>query len=116
MMKLKSISALCFYVSDLAKTADFYEAVGFHLEKREPDFVMVRINWFWVEFYQGPPGPGAGQYVYVSVGDVDELYEELTKKKITVQGEPSDSPKVKGRRELLVKDPDGYQLVFFTKK
>jgi catechol 2,3-dioxygenase-like lactoylglutathione lyase family enzyme len=115
-MKLKSISALQFYVTDLNKTADFYETLGFHLEKREPDFVMVRINWFWVEFYEGEAAPGDGQFVYVSVESADEMYDYLKSKNIETEGEVKDSLTVKGRRELLVKDPDGYQLVFFHKK
>lgn len=114
-MKLKSISALKFYVTDLNKTADFYENLGFHLEKREPDFVMVRINWFWVEFYKGVSDAGEGQFFYVSVDDVDEYYDYLKSKDIETK-EPTDSQQVKGRRELLVTDPDGYQLVLFHKK
>jgi len=113
-MKLKSISALQFYVTDLKKTADFYSAIGFHLEKNEPDFVMVRINWFWVEFYKGKPAPGEGQRFLVSVENVDELYKSLKSKNIQSEGEPNDN-KDRGRRELAVKDPDGYGILFFSK-
>jgi catechol 2,3-dioxygenase-like lactoylglutathione lyase family enzyme len=105
-----------FHVSDLGQTADFYETLGFHLEKREEDYVMVRINWFWVEFYKGSPAPGNGQFVYVSVENVDEYYDYLKTKGIKSGSEPMDSKTVKGRREMMVSDPDGYQLVFFHKK
>lgn len=111
-MKLKSISALVYIVSNLGRTADFYEKLGFYTEKREADFVMVRINWFAVEFYEGTPAPGEGQQTLVSVENIDDMYQELQKNNIECA-----PPQIgrNSRRELLVRDPDGYQLVFFDK-
>lgn len=111
-MKLKSISGLVYTVSDLQRSADFYQKLGFYLEKREADMLMVRINWFSVEFYEGAPAPGDGQQTLVSIENVDDMYQELQK-----NGIECEAPKIgnNGRRELLVSDPDGYQLVFFDK-
>ena len=47
-MKVNSISGLTCYVEDLARTAEFYEAIGFRRGKEEPDRVTFYVNWFFV--------------------------------------------------------------------
>jgi catechol 2,3-dioxygenase-like lactoylglutathione lyase family enzyme len=49
-MKPNSISGITCYVQDLAKTAAFYEALGFRRGKDEPDRVTFYVNWFFVTF------------------------------------------------------------------
>jgi catechol 2,3-dioxygenase-like lactoylglutathione lyase family enzyme len=110
-MKLNSISGLAFYVADPAKTAEFYESLGFFIEKREADYVMIRLNWFWAEFRKGQASPG-GPLVYVSVADIDEFYQGVIVRHIQPDGEPKE---YSGRREFSLVDPDGYKLVFFQK-
>lgn len=56
---------------------------------------------------------GAGQFLYISVEDVDETYKELVDKGVTPSSEPRDWPW--GNREFVVRDPDGYKIVFFKK-
>ncbi len=118
-MKLKSISGVAYYVKDLAKTAEFYEALGFRFGKQENGALTVYVNWFWIEFHatdsnqQTSSVTGTGPLVYVAVDSVDEYNQELITKGIKPLGEPTDS--AMGRRELLVTDPDGYRLVFFQK-
>ena len=113
MAKIKSISALVFYVKDLDKTQKFYEDLGFRFEEKKGDYLKAYINWFWVEFYEGS-AKGAGAYIQLSVDDVDEFYKEMTAKGVKPEHEPKDIPA--GRREFLLKDPDNYPLVFFQKK
>lgn len=115
-MKPKSISGIAYYVQDTAKSAAFYESLGFRPGKAENGVVTVYLNWFWIELRpleEALDNTSTGDRTYISVDDVDECYAEATAKGFRACGEPSD---VLGRREFTVCDPDGYQLVFFQKK
>jgi len=48
------------------------------------------------------------------VDDADASYQEVVAKGIKPSSEPRDWPW--GNREFVVRDPDGYKLVFFQKK
>lgn len=124
-MKLKSVSGLSFYVKDLGITHDFYEALGFVILKRSDDVLSVRLNWFVMQFMpitnaidvfkaeaQADP-KGSGIYVNVTVEDVDEAYAFVTSKGMKPSSEPKDWPW--GNREFVLRDPDGYKLVFMAK-
>lgn len=133
-MKLKSIAGIVCYVSDINKTAKFQEALGFKFDKREPDHVSVRLNWFWIDFHpedkEDKPefqkeadlsnkrsfssNKGAGIFLYISVEDVDEFYKYLLSKGLKPLSGPRDWPW--GNREFILRDPDGYKLVFFKRK
>jgi len=126
-MKIKSVSGITCYVRDLARTAKFYEALGFEIRKREADHITAYSNWFWIDFiasarearagYQkeaASSSKGAGQFIYVSVEDVDAFYKGLTAKGIKPQNEPRDWPS--GNREFVLQDPDGYNLAIFRRK
>ncbi len=93
MAKMKAVSGIVHYVKDTAKTADFYEKLGFVMTKREADHVSVRLNWFWMDFHpqdmENKPefqeeanmdNKGAGLFLYVSVDDVDEFYKDIVAK------------------------------------
>ncbi len=116
-MKPKSISGLIFKVKDLNKSAEFYEKLGFVIAKKEPTIVSVRINWFWVELIPADyevDNSKPGQFTYITVDDVDQTFDQLTEQGIKVDSEPADYKT--GRREVMISDPDGYKLVFFSKK
>jgi catechol 2,3-dioxygenase-like lactoylglutathione lyase family enzyme len=53
-------------------------------------------------------------HVYLSVDDVDAFHKELLAKGLKPAGEPRDWPS--GNREFILRDPDGYNLVFFKRK
>ncbi len=126
MAKIKSVAGIVHYVKDTAKTADFYEKLGFIITKRQPDHVSVRLNWFWMDFHpqdkEDKPefqeeanlsNKGAGLFLYLSTVDVDEMYQELVAKGLKPSSKPRDWPW--GNREFIIRDPDGYKLVFFSK-
>lgn len=129
MIKMNSISGILFLVKDLDKTAEFYEALGFTFKTRTPDYATAYLNWFWIEFvayekaekivfqkesnFGEAEHNGAGLFVHISVQNVDEFYGAVLTKGIKPSSEPSNFPW--GRREFIVRDPDGYKLVFFQK-
>ena len=49
-MKIKSVSGLRCYVSDLDKTGQFYESLGFEIKKRDENHLATYSNWFWMDF------------------------------------------------------------------
>lgn len=125
-MKLNSISGLVFYVDDLDKTIKFYETLGFRIGKRTEQIATCYVNWFWIDFVSAPKEDktefqkeahaeqkGAGQFLYVKVDNVDEYYKGVLELGLEPSGEPKDWPW--GRREFVLRDPDGYKLVFFEK-
>ena len=113
-MKLISVSSLLYYVNDLEKTQKFYEDVGFQFDKGK-DKVVTYLNWFSIEFRQADqPQQDSGELVYIKVDSVEEMLERLKARGITPEGEPQNVGA--GVTELLVRDPDGYKLVFFQKK
>jgi hypothetical protein len=66
-MKVNSISGITRQVEDLARTAGFYETIGFRRGREEPDRVTFYVNWFFVTFIaqdQGEvPAKGAGLFL-----------------------------------------------------
>jgi catechol 2,3-dioxygenase-like lactoylglutathione lyase family enzyme len=126
-MNIKSISGVVCFVGNLDKTAAFYEKLGFRFGKRTEDRLITYVNWFWVDFVTvgkddearfqkeaGLPNKGSGTFLCMSVDDVDVFYKSILSKGLIPSSEPSDRPT--GRREFVLRDPDGYKLVFFQKK
>src|SRR5690348_9182239 len=113
-MDLKSVSAFVCQVSDLDRTVEFYEKLGFSFKIRENNWARAYLNWYWLEFQKGKPAPGDGVAQYISVDSADETYKQSLAKGFKPEGEPKMSPQ--GRKEFALKDPDGYKLVFFSKK
>jgi catechol 2,3-dioxygenase-like lactoylglutathione lyase family enzyme len=126
--KLSSVSGVLCLVEDLDKTIDFYDKVGLDFRQREETYATGYVNWFWVEFVQNDSAedkvfkatsdlkgnsPGAGVFLHLSVEDVDAYYEYLQKEGLKPSSEPRDFPW--GRREFVIRDPDGYKIVFFKK-
>jgi catechol 2,3-dioxygenase-like lactoylglutathione lyase family enzyme len=126
-MKPNSISGFTCYVEDLARTAEFYEAIGFRPGKQEPDRLTFYVNWFFVTFAAQDreddaearkdaalPHKGSGLYIHVKVDDLDEYHDAAAAKGLEPVSEPR--PRHGGGREFVLRDPDGYKLVFFEKK
>jgi catechol 2,3-dioxygenase-like lactoylglutathione lyase family enzyme len=125
-MKIKSVSGLGFYVQDIARTADFYQMLGFRMGERTETTCKVYMNWFWMQFTaisaedkpefqkeaQAEP-KGGGLYINLAVDGIDDLYADLLARGVQPSSEPRDWPS--GSREFVLRDPDGYKLVFFEK-
>jgi catechol 2,3-dioxygenase-like lactoylglutathione lyase family enzyme len=117
-MKVNSISGITCQVEDLAKAAEFYETIGFRRGKEEPDRVTFYVNWFFVTLVSQDqaevPTKGAGVFLYIKVDDVEAFHKAVLSKGLEPDGEPERQPS--GSREFVLRDPDGYNLVFFQKK
>jgi catechol 2,3-dioxygenase-like lactoylglutathione lyase family enzyme len=125
-MKLKSVSGITCFVKNVARSAKYYETLGFTFRKKDPDHATAYVNWFWIDFLpidkEARPefhkharlvNKGAGVFLYVSVEDVDGFYKSLVSKGLKPSTKPQDSPW--GNREFVLRDPDGYKLVFFKR-
>jgi catechol 2,3-dioxygenase-like lactoylglutathione lyase family enzyme len=126
-MKVNSISGITCYVEDLSRTAEFYEAIGFRRGKDEPGRATFYVNWFFVTFIvqdqeddpelrteAEAPTKGAGLFLYIKVDDVEDFHKAVLSKSMKPTSEPERRPS--GNREFVLRDPDGYKLVFFQKK
>jgi catechol 2,3-dioxygenase-like lactoylglutathione lyase family enzyme len=126
-MKVNSISGVTCYVKDLSKTAEFYEAIGFRRGKEDPSHVTFYVNWFFVTFIaqdkEDDPNfrketrlktKGTGLFLNIKVDDVEGFHKDV----LSAGMEPVSEPQVRpsGNREFVLRDPDGYKLVFFQKK
>ncbi len=125
-MKIKSVSGIVCYVTDLKQTMKFYKVLGFNFKEVAKFHAKGYINWFWIDFIAAgleekkefkkeanAKNKGAGAFLYLSVDDVDKAYLEIKKKGYTPASPPRDWPW--GNREFVVRDPDGYKLVIFKK-
>ena len=124
-----SVSGLLFVVQDLRKTRDFYKKLGFIFKEETSDFAKAYMNWFSLEFVpadkveptlfqkvadtENVKNKGAGLFVQISVDNVDDYHKDLIEKGFKPSSEPKDW--TWGRREFVLRDPDGYKLVFFSK-
>ncbi len=118
---IKRFHSTLFYASDLEKTAEFYGRLGFNVQKSD-DGVRVKLGDFTLAFIDENKTPiknesgmkpkGLGIYTYIEVEDVDVYSRFLKEKGVKASTEPRDWPW--GKREFVVKDPDGYKLVFYS--
>jgi catechol 2,3-dioxygenase-like lactoylglutathione lyase family enzyme len=117
-MNVNSISGITCHVGDLAKAAEFYDTIGFRKGKEESDRVTFYVNWFFVTLVAqdgtGAATKGTGLFLYVKVDDIEEFHQAVLSKGLKPAGEPERQPS--GNREFVLRDPDGYSLVFFQKK
>ena len=125
-MNVKSVTPL-FQCYDMRRSVAFYcDKLGFEvLHKHDPDghlyWVMLKLGGAVVmlnsefEDEQRPTGPAHGKprkhlaSLYFGCDDVDAAYAELKSKGVDLKP-PADT--YYGMRQLLIIDPDGYELVF----
>jgi len=118
---IKRLHSNLVYVSDLARTADFYKKLGFDVQVSD-DGVRIKPGDFTIAFIDenktsiqnesGMQPKGLGIYTYIEVDNVDAHFELVKKNGIEPRTEPKTWPW--GKREFVVKDPDGYKFVFYA--
>jgi len=113
-------------VKEIEKTAEFYEKLGFTIHSMNQNHLSVGIEHFWIDFLRQDreekkefqkeahmQTKGGGQFVYIAVDSVDEFYEYIKGRGLEPKYDPRDWSW--GNREFMLRDPDGYKLVFFQK-
>lgn len=124
-MKPKAMNGLMLYVTNVATSLRVYSQLGFEIiHDHPPLFGSVQLGDFLIQFQDknNPTDPdfivealaepkGCGLFVYIQVDDVDKFFEEIKKRGIVPATTPRDWPS--GNREFVVRDPDGYKLVFY---
>jgi catechol 2,3-dioxygenase-like lactoylglutathione lyase family enzyme len=129
MAKMVSVAGIVCFVRDLDRSVEFYKGLGFIFKEQTSDYAKAYLNWFWIELVpfdkaeeslfkkvneaEDAEKKGAGLFLHVSVDDVDEFYQGLLDKGFKPSSKPKDFRW--GRREFVIRDPDGYKLVFFQK-
>lgn len=118
---IKRLHSNLYLASSLSKTAEFYKKIGFDVDVSE-ESVLIKPDDFGLEFMDeahlqipnesGATPKGLGIYTYVEVDDVDAHFELVKKNGIEPRAEPKTWPW--GKREFVVKDPDGYKIVFYS--
>ncbi|MFF2498044.1 bleomycin resistance protein [Peribacillus sp. NPDC058075] len=116
-------------VSDINKSLNFYlNILSFKLEYQRPEdkFAMLslndcqimieEINGYWQTGELSYPF-GRGINFQITVSDINELYKSLRKHQYPIKMEIQENwyradTKLRGQKEFLIMDPDGYLLRF----
>ncbi len=125
----QDVSGYIQFVTNLGESVNFYEKLGFIIAEKTEEYVKVRINWFWIELIKKDKAEettfapnlksdesklgGTGLYIHIGVDNVDEYYNGVIGLGLLTDSEPKDFKW--GRREFILRDPDGYKLVFYHK-
>lgn len=110
------------WVRENKESERFYKKLGFEVtastagysEVKLGSFEIVLVNMRDEEEFAGDSiagEKGKGMYIYIHVDDVDAHYAKLVASGFTPRTEPRDWEW--GNREFVLKDPDGYKLVFW---
>ncbi len=116
------VTNVLFWVQENKLSEKFYRKIGFEItestdgysEVKLGNFKIVIVNMRDEDEFAGDSlvgNKGKGMYVYLHVEDVDLEYDRLSKLGLAPATKPRDWPW--GNREFVLKDPDGYKLVFY---
>lgn len=120
-MSLK-VTGLVLWVQDATISTRFYKKIGFEVTSETERDATVRLGGFQLSLvtmrdedeFNGDSlaaEKGKGMYIYIQCDDVDGLHGRLKENGVIPHTEPRDWDW--GRREFVVKDPDGYKLCFW---
>jgi len=119
---IKRIHSTLLLCSDISQTTQFYQRIGFSLEKSDQT-VRIHFGDYRLTFTDEHTSAlqdslkdkkGIGMFLFFEVENVDSFYQELQEKGVPVSSEPEGRPG--GKRRFTVHDPDGYKLVFYTER
>ncbi len=113
-VRIESISALTLATTDMAKTVDFYQLLGFELAKGDAKakFVTFRAGGQYLNITAESPERSPcwwGRAIFY-VNNVDAMYEKAISQKLKPEFPPRDA--VWGERYFHLVDPDGHELSF----
>jgi uncharacterized glyoxalase superfamily protein PhnB len=129
---MSATSSAFLNVRNLAKSVEFYEALGFEVEREMHDgegrLSYVDLSFEGAELSLGQvltdaddeyvrwvsnPELGAGLILYFTVGDVDAVHDRARQARATIEVPLRDRSY---GRAFNLNDPDGYVLCFMTEK
>ena len=127
MPKPETINAIVFYVEDSRSTEEFYSRIGFAVTKAGKGHIRITLDAIELEFHDeraesipefileaGRRPKGAGIYFYFRVPELELFHQSLINNGVAVKSGITERPW--GNLEIIVSDPDGYNLVFYQKK
>lgn len=111
------LGAVCYYVSDIARTEKFYrDVIGLDVERMEDDghaWLMARtVNEIELIFFQQDSRPGNSPIIVFSIDDggIDDIISGLAEKGATIVTPVSHAP---GGWSAEIADPDGYTVSMY---
>lgn len=112
--EIRSISAVTFATSDMARAVRFYEALGFSMAYggETGAFTSFRVGKGSLNLARAaahPPSMGRVRVIF-HVDDVDAMYAHVLARGLTPETTPRDA--VWGERYFHLTDPDGHTLSF----
>ena len=104
----RSLTAEDFYCNQLG----FRRAFAYRIDEAKADSCYMGLTRDNAELHLSSfSGDGvAGGVVFVVVASVDDLYEELMRKNVSIALQPTNQSW--GNREMYVRDPDGNSIRF----
>ncbi|MGQ3080958.1 MAG: VOC family protein [Allorhizobium sp.] len=119
MLKTKKLNNICYFVTDIERTARFYgETLGLPLQRMEnepgePDWLIASTaNGIDLLFFQVESKPGNSPIVVFDLeeGGIDDMVEGLAEQGVTIVTPVSHSP---GGWSAEFADPDGHTLSMY---
>lgn len=113
------LGAICYYVSDIARTEKFYrDVLGLDIERMEDDgdshaWLMARtVNEIELIFFQQDSRPGNSPIIVfdISNGGIDDIVSGLAEKGATIVTPVSHAP---GGWSAEIADPDGHTVSMY---
>ncbi len=113
MPRVTALSAVTLVVSDMARSVDFYEDLGFERLYGGPEsgFTSYRVGTGYLNLQVAGPIPERiwGRTIFY-VDDVDAFHANAVEQGHEPQFEPRDAPW--RERYFHLRDPDGHELSF----
>jgi len=111
-MVIEKIENITVPVKDLKKAVDFYEnAVGLQKSKEWSNYATFDVGGM---IFGLDPAPRAELQIYMTVDDVDQIYNALKAKGVKFLTEPKDQ--YWGGRTAMFIDPDGNKFILVSFK
>ena len=120
---LKRLDSLLLYIKSVGESAKFYSLLGFEISRQTEDMIVAKLGDFelhchdqtTVKFKEESKiePKGAGVFIYIEIDGIDKYHKSLVDKGLSASSEPINWPW--GNREFVIRDPDGYKLVFYEK-
>jgi glyoxylase I family protein len=113
------LGAICYYVSDIARTEKFYrDVLGLDVERMEDDgdghaWLMARtVNEIELLFFQQDSRPGNSPIIVFDIpdGGIDDVVSGLAEKGATIVTPVSHAP---GGWSAEIADPDGHTVSMY---